>query len=149
MKTIITPVKIKGFNNIIVDLKRKTVTDLLNRLPDIKVKNLSGYSVGGAIVLILAQKLNLNSITIFSPTPYFKERLNTFPKYIIKALGKKRITDINKYSVKNINRNIKTKIIIGEDEVRDVKSFAKYLNKTIKNSSLIIKEGCNHNDLLK
>jgi len=146
--TLISPIKIKGYKVIIVDFRHKTITDLLNELTEIKSKILAGYSISGTLALILAQRLDLDKLILYSPSPFFKERINTMPKYILNKLGKKRLNDIKNYSVKDFNVEVKTEIHIGGNEVKDMMLFAKYLNKKLKNSSLIVKEGCGHSDLL-
>ncbi len=146
--TLISPIKIKGFKTIIIGSKRKTLTDLLNELPEIKTKILVGYSMGGAVALVLAQRQHFDKLILYSPTPFFKERLRTFPKYIIKILGKKNLADIKRYSVKDFNTKMPIEIHVGEKEVKDMVLFAKYLNKKFENSSLIVRKECNHYDLL-
>jgi len=60
--TLISPIKIKGYKVIIVDFRHKTITDLLNELTEIKSKILAGYSIGGTLALILAQRLDLDKL---------------------------------------------------------------------------------------
>lgn len=148
MKTIISPVKVKGYKTIIIDLHRKTLTDLLNELPKIDCKKLTGYSIGGAMALILAQSLKLKELTLYSPTPYFKEEIKNFEPQFIKVLGKRRMADIENYSVNDFSKiKAMTTIIVGSNEEKGQIKFAKLLNEKIKKSSLVIKQGLSHSDL--
>lgn len=150
--TIISPIKIKGYNTIIVDWRYKTITDLVNEvIPKVKSNTiLAGYSIGGTIALILAQRLNLKKLILYSPSPLFKEKVNTLSKPALNVLGKKRLADAKTYSIKEIINNIKipVDIYIGSKEIKVMISFANYLHKRL-DSSLIIKEGYCHRDLLK
>jgi len=159
--TIISPKKLKGYEyyqTILIDFHRKTISDLvielsLKLLPikykEFRNEELAGYSVGGALALMLAQNINIKKLTLISPSPFFKERLKTLPKYILKGLGKKRLADIQNYSVKDFDKiTAETTIIVGSKEPKDMISFAKYLNKKIKNSALVIKEGFRHTDFI-
>jgi len=144
---IISPVKLK--NGILIDWKRKTLTDLVNEVrPQIKGKTLGGYSIGGAVALILAQELNITKLVLYSPTPLFKETLSTFSNNALKVIGKKRLADAKKYSIKKIADNIKipVKIYVGEKE-KNIK-LEQYLQKRLVNSSLTVKKGLTHNNLL-
>ena len=141
--TIISPIKLK--NSIFIDWKYKTLTDLVNEVrPKVKGKTLGGYSVGGAVALILAQELNLTKLVLYSPTPLFKEEIAKAPQSELKFLGKKMVDDIQNYSLKDLNTKVKTTIYVGEYEGRVMTDFAKKLNKKL-NSSLIVKRGCDHN----
>jgi len=143
--TIISPNRIKGYNTILIDWKYKTLTDLVNEVrPQIKSKILGGYSIGGAVALILAQELNLTKLVLYSPTPLFREEIAKAPQSELKFLGKKRVADIQNYSLQSLNKKVKTIIYIGEHEGKPMIDFAKKLNKRL-NSSLIIKRGCDHN----
>ena len=146
---------IKGFDVklIHIDWKYKTITDLVNEvLEKISDKNiyLAGYSIGGAIALILAPKLKLKKLILYSPSPLFKEKVSTLSKPALATLGKRRLSDAKAYSIKEIINNIKipVDIHIGSKEIKIMVSFAKYLNKRLKNSSLIVKKGYSHSDLL-
>lgn len=160
MKLLITPeeknipdcrvIKIKWHYNTLGDMVDQTwskiTSENINKKENI---HLMGYSIGGFVALNLAPKLNLKKLSLYSPSPLFKETKKSLPKSFLNFLGKKRTKDIECYSV-NILNNIKvpTEIYIGEKETKDMKEFSEYLNKNIKNSSLYTKEGCNHNNVL-
>jgi len=145
---IISPIKIKGQKTIIINWKHRTITDLVNEVrPKIKDIELGGYSIGGTIALILSQELKLKKLVLYSPSPLFKESVNKLSESALKVLGKKRLADANNYSLKNLNVKVKTEIYIGDEEIKEMISFAKVLNKRL-NSSLFLVKDCNHYNLM-
>jgi len=156
--TLISPEKkkpIKDIGNnfevelIYIDWKYKTITDLVNEVrPKVKNKVLAGYSIGGTVALILAQELKLDKLILYSPTPLFKEEVMKAPKYAKDELGKKRLADAMNYSIKKLNNKVKTIIYVGEEEGKVMVDFAKKLDKNL-NSSLVIKQGCNHGNIMQ
>jgi len=136
---------------IYIDWKYKTITDLVDEvMPKIKGDIIAGYSIGGTVALILTQRLKLKKLILYSPSPLFKEKVNTLSNPALVVLGKRRLADAKTYSIKEIINDIKfpVEIYIGSKETKVMTDFAKYLNKRLENSSLITKEGRSHNDLL-
>ena len=151
------PIKDLGdsFDNIeliYINWKYKTISDLVEKIrPKIDSDFIGGYSIGGTIALILANELRLKKLILYSPTPLFKEEVKTLSKSGLRYIGKKRLSDTGNYSVREIISNIKIPIdiYIGSEEVKSMANFANYLHKNIKNSSLIVKKGRHHGNLIK
>jgi len=106
-----------------------------------------GFSFGAMIALISATRLDIQSLFLFSLSPFFKEDLKNLPKYIKKDIGKKRLEDFEKYSFKELAEQINCRTILaaGEREHRYLLGRVEDAHNKIKESELFIINKAKHN----
>ncbi len=71
---------------------------------------LLGFSFGAFIGLELCKKEHFNNFLCCSCSPYFKENLIDIPKDAVLFFGKRRMSDFEKFSIKDL-KDLKTKKI--------------------------------------
>jgi len=105
-----------------------------------------GFSFGAMIAFASVIKLKPKKLFLCSLSPYFKEDVFKLKSWQKKAVGKKRIQDVENFSFKKLVKNIncKTFLFVGEKELTLVTERVKEANKKIRNSKLIIVPNTKH-----
>jgi len=123
----------KGYRVIPVDVswRRTTPSQFADKFITIyeaekgKSNIVIGNSFGAVVALVTAQRTKPEELLLCSLSPFFSEDItkNWPAKKEIRKLGKHRLKDIQKYSVREIidvinKTNIKVKVLYGEKEHR-------------------------------
>ena len=99
-----------------------------------------GFSFGAMIAFISSVKLKPKVQILCSLSPYFKEDFPFIREWWKRYIGQARLADFHKTSFNELSKkiSIKTIIIAGDKEGKEVDRRVKDANKKIKNSQMII-----------
>jgi len=146
--------KEKGYLVKYVDInwKYKTMSDYVKEFEEKVSKDnttnfsVLGFSFGAMIAFASVIKLKPKKLFLCSLSPYFKEDVFKLKSWQKKAVGKKRIKDVENFSFKKIVKNIrcKTFLFVGEKEHPLVFNRIKETHKKMKNSKLIVVPNSKH-----
>lgn len=92
--------------------------DAQNKIKGISPKDtvLLGFSLGAYIALLLAQHTPFHTTILCSLSPYFKEQLKDTPAIVKQILGKRRIQDFERHSLRRDLVSKKNTILFGDKE---------------------------------
>ena len=146
--------KKKGYSVKYVDInwKYKTMSDYVKEFEEKVSKDnttnfsVLGFSFGAMIAFISATHINFKNLYLCSLSPYFKEDVSKLKDSWKKAIGKRKLKDVNNFSFNKIVKSIKCKslLFVGEKEHLLVLNRVKETHKKIRNSSLIIVPNAKH-----
>lgn len=136
-----------------VSWKNKTMADYVNDFKK-QLKHdandeiyLLGFSFGAMISLIAASEINPKALVLCSLSPYFQEDIKHLKKSWVRYIGKNRLDYFTTLSFNNISEEIKLKtiLIVGENEPKEVVRRVEDAHLKISNAELIIAKGARHN----
>jgi len=138
------PIKISWKCRVMSDYVEEFLSQLIHTKKD-KVY-LFGFSLGAMIALISSVKIKPNGLILCSLSPYFREDLNKIRESWKNFMGKRRISDYKKFSFNKISKTCKSKVylIYGTEESKELRLRVVDANKRVKNSQLVVVEGCKH-----
>lgn len=147
--------KAKGIQSVIVDMdwKYKTMSDYVEQFKQAYYKNKKGaevyflgFSYGAMVSFISSAELKPKVQILCSLAPYFKEDFPYIREWWKRYIGQARLADFHKISFNELSKkiSIKTIILAGDKEGKEVDRRVKDANKKIKNSQLIIIPKANH-----
>lgn len=127
-----------------LDWNRKSIFDwndtARKQIRDMKVDLLIGFSIGAIVAVILESELMVKKLELVSPSPFFREYIPKFSKTMLKVLGKKRINDIEKISLKKIKTQSKTDVFVGSKELPIMIDIATFVSKQLNCKLNIVTE---------
>lgn len=146
----------KGFNVKMVPIiwHRKVMTDWVVQFVDFFQKNsgkknaVFGFSFGAMIALITAEQLRPDRLVLCSLSPYFSEDLIKIPDWWKRFMGRRRIADLEKFSMRSAAKRVKAKakVFVGGAERERFPQLAVRCDAAARalSTSVIVIDGVRH-----
>lgn len=107
---------------------------------------LMGYSYGAFIAFLTAPFIGPHRLFLCSPSPFFKEDVRDLEPSLLRFLGKRRLKEIQKISLRAWSKFIPPHAVItvGSEEHPQVVHRAKHAHQLLRGSLLRIVRGADH-----